>query len=85
MDQHFAIRGVIERLRADLVERMGQLEIRMIERMADLHVDRAATRARTNVGAQQAGTRTARWMISLFLAQTSILVGTVLGIIQVLR
>jgi len=33
MDQHCATHGDVERLRADLIERMGQLEVRLVDRI----------------------------------------------------
>lgn len=66
-DQHFATHADLERVRAGLIDRIGQLEVRMVERMADLEV-RLVERI------EQSEKRTLRWLASLFIAQTFVLV-----------
>lgn len=65
--QHFAIHADLERVRAGLIDRIGRLEVRMVERMADLEV-RLVERI------EQSEKRTLRWLASLFIAQTFVLV-----------
>jgi len=83
--QHFATQADIERMRADLIERMGELERRMVGRIAEREVGAAERAAGTAMPAERPGKRMARWMIGLFVAQTAVLIETVLGMIEVLR
>ncbi len=84
-DQHFATHADLERVRSGLIERIGQLEMRMVERMAQLEVRLIERMAQIEVRIEQVEKRTLRWVASLFIAQTFVLVGAVLGMIEVLR
>lgn len=83
--QHFATHADIERMRADLIERMAQLEVRMVERMAQLEVRLVERITQVEVRMEQVEKRMLRWVAGLFVAQTFVLVGAVLGMIEVLR
>ena len=89
MAQHFATHGDIERMRADVLERMGQLKVRLVGCMSALEV-RLIERMEQNrtemiERTEQAEKRTLRWVAGLFSAQPFVLVGAVLGMIEVLR
>jgi hypothetical protein len=98
--QHFATSADVERARAELIERMGQLEARLIERIEQSRTDlierlgqleirmvERIERTRTELieRVEQVETRTLRWIAGLFAAQTFVLVAAVLGMIEVLR
>jgi hypothetical protein len=77
-DQHFATHADLERVRAGLIDRIGQLEVRMVERMAQLEVRLIERMADLEVRLveriEQSEKRTLRWLASLFIAQTFVLV-----------
>ena len=87
--QHFATHADIERMRADLIERMAQLEVRMVERIAEVEVRLTQRIAEVEVRLveriEEVEKRMLRWVAGLFVAQTFVLVGAVLGMIEVLR
>ena len=83
--QHFATHADIERMRADLIERMAQLEVRMVERIAEVEVRLTQRIAEVEIRIEQVEKRMLRWVAGLFVAQTFVLVGAVLGMIEVLR
>ena len=68
----------IEQTRADLIDRMGQLEVRLVERIERTRTELIERMERTE-------NRMLRWIAGLFVAQTLVLVGVVLGMIEVLR
>lgn len=105
--QHFATHADIERMRADILQRIGELEVRLVERLAAVEV-RLVERIEQNraeliermeknrtelieriagvdVRVEQVEKRMLRWVGGLFIAQTFVLVGAVLGMIEVLR
>lgn len=98
--QHFATVADVERTRADLIERMGQLEARLVDRLGQLEVrlveriERTRselierieqTRTELIERMEQNESRTLRWIAGLFVGQTLVLLGAVLGMIEVLR
>ena len=69
MNQHVAARAAIERMRPDLIGRLGQLEVPVEPAQVNLR--------------EQRFTIQTRWIVGLFIGQTLVLLGPVPGMVEV--
>lgn len=87
--QHFATSADVERTRAELIERIEQTRADLIERMEQMRADLIDRMGQLEVRMveriERTENRMLRWIAGLFVAQTLVLVGAVLGMIEVLR